>query len=184
MRKTLLAGLMICAGAAQAQEGLIHTLEIGQHERLVKVMTDRDPVPFTTDGCSGGLSVGWSFFAETFPAFADVHGAHPPWEDCCFTHDRAYHDPAAMMSEMSAEGSYAARLAADETLSACVKATSSSQTEALQEAYGLSEAGVQMVFDAIAGTMFDAVRLGGGPCTLLPWRWGYGYPLCIQARAD
>ncbi|MAC80222.1 MAG: hypothetical protein CML66_19390 [Rhodobacteraceae bacterium] len=140
-------------------------------------MKGRAPTPFTTDGCSGGLSVGWSFFAETFPGFAEINGNRPPWEDCCFAHDRAYHDPDAT----TAEASYDARLAADKVLSACVRASAPDQSAALQKAYGLSEEGVQMVFDAIAGAMFDAVRVGGGPCTLLPWRWGYGYPLCIQA---
>ncbi len=36
--------------------------------------------PFETDGCSGGMSFLWDWFA----------GKPPPWEDCCEAHDRAY----------------------------------------------------------------------------------------------
>ena len=32
---------------------------------------------------------------------------------------------------------------------------------------------------AVAGRiMYDAVRIGGMPCTGSPWRWGYGWPGC------
>jgi len=37
--------------------------------------------PFTTDGCSGGMSLLWR----------KVIGHPPPWEDLCVEHDRAYH---------------------------------------------------------------------------------------------
>ncbi|MFT5398236.1 MAG: hypothetical protein ACI8XW_001026 [Gammaproteobacteria bacterium] len=29
-----------------------------------------------------------------------------------------------------------------------------------------------------AELMYSAVRLGGAPCTGLPWRWGHGWPEC------
>ena len=29
-----------------------------------------------------------------------------------------------------------------------------------------------------ADMMYRAVRIGGGPCTGLPWRWGNGWPGC------
>lgn len=49
------------------------------------------------------------------------------------------------------------RLKADHQLKLCVK---------------------QAGFPVIAGLMYQAVRSGGGPCTRLPWRWGFGWPHC------
>lgn len=40
-----------------------------------------DLKPFTTDGCSGGMSFLWK----------KVLGRVPPWEEECIEHDRAYH---------------------------------------------------------------------------------------------
>jgi hypothetical protein len=37
--------------------------------------------PFTTDGCSGGMS--W--------IYKKIFRKPPPWEDDCVKHDRAYH---------------------------------------------------------------------------------------------
>lgn len=36
--------------------------------------------PFTTDGCSGGMSWFWKTFFRKLP----------PWEKCCIAHDKAY----------------------------------------------------------------------------------------------
>ena len=36
--------------------------------------------PFTTDGCSGGMSWAWN----------KLTGHAPPWEDACVEHDMAY----------------------------------------------------------------------------------------------
>jgi len=36
--------------------------------------------PFTTDGCSGGLTAGWRL----------VLGRDPPWNDLCVEHDKLY----------------------------------------------------------------------------------------------
>ncbi len=58
--------------------------------------------PFTTDGCSGFLSFNWRL----------LFGVAPPWEGCCLTHDRAYHQG----------GPVALRLKADTELMRCVAA--------------------------------------------------------------
>ena len=50
--------------------------------------------------------------------------------------------------------------------------------EDLAKAYETDEKAVIETYDAIAAAMFHSVRLGGGPCSGLPWRWGYGYPQC------
>ena len=44
--------------------------------------------------------------------------------------------------------------------------------------YGLSAGMVDLLYAGIAGAMYRAVRLGGVPCSALPWRWGYGWPEC------
>lgn len=75
----------------------------------VQARADARPAPFTTDGCSGGLSAGWSVLARRL----DV-----------------------------------------------------------------SPEQVRVAFELAAEVMYAAVRLGGGPCTPFPWRWGYGWPEC------
>jgi len=157
--------------------------ELTLHRRLAEVR--RAPAtkitPFVTDGCSGGMSGLWVFTAERFPAFAGVHSDVPPWEACCIVHDRAYHrggpdpDPAA---------SYSARVAADEKLRQCVVAKSNERTDVLQQVYGLDATDIRLLYEAIGAAMFHAVRLGGQPCTGLPWRWGYGYPACGLMSVD
>lgn len=57
--------------------------------------------PFTTDGCSGGMSWFWHTILK--------HA--PPWEDCCFEHDKAYWQG----------GSKQDRKLADQKLFNCVK---------------------------------------------------------------
>ncbi|MBY8974630.1 hypothetical protein KHP62_02350 [Rhodobacteraceae bacterium NNCM2] len=153
-------------------------LELGAHERLraVREATPDGPNAFTTDGCSGGLSQIWSVVAEYSETFSKTHQSLPPWEECCIAHDQLYHaagdDPAPVQS-------YAARLAADEALEQCVLAVGETRKTDLMAEYGLTEAEVSAAYRNIASAMFVAVRLGGGPCTGLPWRWGYGYPGCL-----
>lgn len=154
-----------------------HALEIPSHRWLaaVRAAPETTLAPFTTDGCSGGMSSLWTFIAERYPAFAEAHEAGPPWEECCVIHDRAYHTGGA---DPAPEASYSARISADEELRRCVTATASDRDQILRERYGMTDAQVRLVYEAIGSAMFQAVRLGGGPCTGLPWRWGYGYPHC------
>ncbi|PID36817.1 MAG: hypothetical protein CR993_03240 [Rhodobacterales bacterium] len=128
---------------------------------MVAARKGAEPLPFTTDGCSGGMSTVWRGLAEALPDLATGIGTHPPWEGCCVTHDQAYHDAAGATT---AKASFAARLRADRALRDCVAAWET----------GLPPSGQQ----ALADAMYHAVRSGGGPCTGLPWRWGYGLPRC------
>lgn len=184
--------LGLCAGligpgslSAEPVEGqgpaIAVSIEMAAHRTLLEVMdrAGHRPRPFATDGCSGGLSASWALVADLLPGFAETHEERPPWETCCVVHDRAYH---AAGGARTAEGSHRARLEADEALRACVRATGSGRTEHLTTAYGLSAAQVAGAYAAIADAMFDAVRLGGGPCSGLPWRWGYGYPGCLAGN--
>jgi hypothetical protein len=157
------------------------SIEMAAHRRLVEIMerAGHRPAPFVTDGCSGGLSVTWDMIAAILPVFAETHESRPPWEPCCVTHDRAYH---AAGGARTAEESYRARLAADAALRACVRETGTARTTHLSQTYGLTDEQVAAAYTIIADAMFDAVRLGGGPCSGLPWRWGYGYPGCLSGE--
>ncbi len=182
LRKSLVLLSLVLPRIAVAEgweTQISRAVELPSHQWLEQLRTSPDTAlnSFTTDGCSGGMSSLWSFMAERYPGFAEALGGTPPWEECCVTHDRAYHDAGA---DPAAEASFEARLEADGVLQSCVEATSSPQDEILRTEYGLSEAQVRKAYSAIAVAMYQAVRLGGGPCTGLPWRWGYGYPQCWQ----
>lgn len=159
-------------------DGLERSLEMGRHERLLA--EKRNPAnqlsAFTTDGCSGGLSVGWNYLAQTIEFWQEVHGDLPPWESCCISHDRLYHK--AGDQDISAEMSFEARRRADEALRACVIDTGLSRAPELAEQYDLSLEEIGQVYRVIGDLMYRAVRLGGVPCSGLPWRWGYGWPEC------
>jgi hypothetical protein len=164
-RREALAALLMLAGAAAAEDlpgwRLDVQVERAGHDALARVRAGAALAPFETDGCSGGMSAVWRLVADSAPAFAAAWGAHPPWEPCCVAHDRLYHaggsgDPARGFGE---------RLAADEALRACVAAD-------------LAGTDLDAAAGAIAEAMFVAVRVGGGPCSGLPWRWGYGWPGC------
>jgi hypothetical protein len=151
-------------------------LELPAHERFVatKSAPGAALAPFTTDGCSGGLSAGWAFAARHIPALAAHHGDHPPWEACCVTHDRAYHEGAGD----DPMASFVARREADETMRMCVLAEGAARRDSLMRDYGLSAGMVDMLYEGVASAMYRAVRLGGAPCSRLSWRWGYGWPQC------
>lgn len=131
---------------------------------------------FTTDGCSGGLSAGWDYFAEQAVFFRERHGKRPPWENCCVAHDRAYHVGGG--SDLTPSEGYDARLRADDELHACVLETAMGRRDELQAEYGISDDQVEVLYMAIADSMHLAIRAGGMPCTGLSWRWGYGWPHC------
>jgi hypothetical protein len=157
--------------------------ELALHSRLAEVRSAPgiELTPFVTDGCSGGMSSLWMLTAERFPAFAEIHDGVPPWESCCVTHDQAYHAGGAGPNP---EASFSARIAADEELRRCVVATSRERSDVLQQVYGLDATDIDHLYEAIGSAMFHAVRLGGQPCTGLPWRWGYGYPSCGVLSTD
>lgn len=161
-------------------DDLLRAVEMPAQRSLMQVIqgAGHEPSPFVSDGCSGGLTSSWRAVSAWFPGFAGTHQDRPPWEACCRVHDRAYHRAGGARS---AEDGYAARLAADEAFHACVRATGTRRAPELSARYGLTEAQVLAVYDAIADAMFRAVRFGGAPCSGLPWRWGFGYLHCIAS---
>ncbi len=157
--------------------GLVRGWEMRMHRALVaRVAQDEARLaPFETDGCSGGLSHVWRLVSDRFPDFAEVHGDVPPWEGCCTVHDRAYHVGG---SAMTARQSYEARLGADTALRRCVLETGVRREAELAARYDVDEARIAAAYGMIAGAVYVAVRMGGVPCSGLPWRWGFGWPGC------
>ncbi len=173
--RNLLLVLVGLASPAAAQD-LMRSVEMPSHQALIAQRGEVDPVPFETDGCSGGLSASWRWVADTFPQIGELYQEHPPWEDCCVTHDRAYHNAGGASLP---EQSYDARLSADEALRACVIRHGDTHAEDYAAQYGMTPEQVRSVHSLTADAMFGAVRFGGGPCSGLPWRWGFGYPGCF-----
>lgn len=174
---TLVAGVVAPTIGACAQSWLDESLRDFEELRLRQLLTvqqGREPAPFTTDGCSGKLSDGWKLVAENLPAFAGPFGEKPPWESCCLIHDKVYWQGAAV-------DGYEARKRADRELQQCVVATGEEQAPQLSLRYGIPEAQVRQAFAVAAEIMYRAVRIGGQPCSLLPWRWGYGWENCAFA---
>jgi hypothetical protein len=126
---------------------------------------------FNSDGCSGGMSSTWSYLADTLPGFDRYAGNKPPWEHCCVAHDRLYWRGAT-------ENGVVKRERADAELRQCVQHSGREQGDEIAKVLGLPKQDIIDVIDLTAEAMYQAVRLGGAPCTGLPWRWGHGWPEC------
>jgi hypothetical protein len=183
----LLVIALLCSSHVNAEQpdepesgidALERQLEMRRHEHLVarKTHPDSELAEFTTDGCSGGLSVGWEYLAGNIKRFHSMHGTRPAWEPCCIIHDQAYH--TAGPSDATADESFEARKKSDLALKTCVLETGKKRTPKLSAEYDVSAREVEILYAAIANLMYQAVRIGGMPCTGLPWRWGYGWPEC------
>ena len=186
IRLALALGLLLTTAAVTAEETTPYwdmnaaerDLELWRHELLAEALARDDARldPFTTDGCSGGLSASWEYVGRMAPAFRNAYGERPPWEDCCIEHDRCYHGAAGIAA--TPLESFDARKRADLELRACVIETRSGPGETDLVETGLTDSQVDLIYEAVAELMYRAVRLGGVPCTTLPWRWGYGWPAC------
>lgn len=144
---------------------------------LVEAKKGASIKPFTSDGCSGGLSDGWETLSDLFPPFETYFGRLPPWQDCCVTHDKVYW-------QGETKNGYILRKQADESLRQCVMDTGIKLAPELSRRFNISESEIERGFNLVAMTMYRAVRLGGRPCSGLPWRWGYGWPTCRLINGD
>ncbi|MGC3936817.1 hypothetical protein ACOTTU_03320 [Roseobacter sp. EG26] len=181
-RKAFFAiAILLIAGPVHAQEvtGFGRFTELPAHRALVAQSIEAKVTGFTTDGCSGGMSDIWRAASRQFPELANTYGSKPPWEACCVTHDRRYHNAGGARNAVK---SYQARLRADKALKACVLARGKRAVKAQQELEDGSPETVRLAYTSIAEAMYYAVRAGGGPCSGLSWRWGYGYPNCSVLR--
>lgn len=166
LKSVALVAALLPLAPAQAEEApdwLVQS-ELQRHVALMGKL-EEGLAPFTTDGCSGGLSWTWRRAVAAFPELAPQTGEIPAWEQCCITHDRAYHNAGGARTAID---SYDARLAADQALRACVSAPGA-QSGSLAEA---------LFYDQLGVAMFRAVRFGGKPCSSYSWRWGYGFAAC------
>ncbi len=172
--------LLLLPAAAMADtpepDPLEATIALVEKPRMARLarLQQRLPVPihpFASDGCSGGLSAGWSLLAGAIPELAERLGERPPWEACCTVHDRAYWSGRG-------ENGYARRREADRALRQCVLDTAARERETWARRLGITPARLDDLMAAVAQSMYLAVRVGGGPCTGLDWRWGYGWPAC------
>lgn len=173
----LVGGLGIGPVRADGHGGFGEALELPAHRALIarRARPGSQLTRFESDGCSGGLSDVWRLVADQFPGFAEAYQSAPPWESCCVTHDRAYHNG---VDAPDAKASFVARLVADRVLEACVVEMGITRRQEFAAVYGITADQVETAFVTIGGAMFWAVRLGGGPCSGLPWRWGFGYRDC------
>ena len=171
--------LPLCSEASKdTPPDSIDRLELRRHDEMLSTMraSDTTLAPFTTDGCSGGLSIGWKYLAMQVEAVRLTHGNLPPWQACCIEHDHLYH--AAVPAESTPEESFSARKQADMELHSCVIDTGFDRATSLSNDYDVSIETVEGLYTTIADLMYRAVRVGGVPCSGLPWRWGYGWPEC------
>ena len=182
--KAVVLSLLALPLSSHAQEAPSpNALELAGHRALQRMIAEAGSGPndFTTDGCSGGLSASWRVVADTFPDFANAHGGIPPWEACCVTHDRAYH---AGGYETSPEAGFADRATADDALRACVVDSGEAELPDIAARYDATEEEVRSAYRTISEAMYLAARFGGGPCSGLPWRWGYGSDQCVVRPGD
>lgn len=128
---------------------------------------------FKSDGCSGGMSHSWKLLANSLPPFAEYIGEQPPWEHCCFAHDRDYW-------QGETNDGFARREESDAELRACVRRTGVEQAGEIASRLNLPKDEITGLIELTSELMYHAVRVGGGPCTGLPWRWGHGWPECSQ----
>lgn len=165
--------LPLCAWAEPKSKPLVQQIEERGIARLAVVQASQPNalMPFVTDGCSGGLSSGWVMLGKALPVFQEKFGDKPPYEACCVSHDKAY------WQGETAQG-YVKRLQADAALRSCVAEYGKTHRAKFARDFNLSEEQIVTNFQFIADAMYEAVRFGGQPCTLFPWRWGYGWPLC------
>ncbi|WP_171124371.1 MULTISPECIES: hypothetical protein [unclassified Ruegeria] len=172
--RNLIFAVGLIASPAHSQD-VLRSIEMPAHRALVAQLDEAALTPFETDGCSGGLSASWRFVADTFPKFSALYEAHPPWEGCCVTHDRAYHNAGGALT---ADDSFEARVAADSALRACVKQHGEDHADGYAQRYDMTPDQIRLAHSVTAEAMHAAVRFGGAPCSGLPWRWGFGYPGC------
>ena len=108
------------------------------------------PIPFTTDGCSGGMSWMWR----------KLFGCPPPWEGMCVNHDHWYW----------LGGTFRKKVEADVML---MWGVFLSVWELQIQWYW--RVALIPAFALMALLMFVAVSVGGMPFLPLPWRWNYGW---------
>ncbi len=129
--------------------------------------------PFTSDGCSGNVSAGWKqviqLLSETSEEFSRTYANAEsiPFESACIAHDQSYH---------LGNGGYVGRLRADMKLRTDIIEYAITNVSTIKERTGLTtDEQVIFLYEILAEAVYRGVRLGGAPCTGMPYAWGYGY---------
>ncbi|MCP4767185.1 MAG: hypothetical protein GY875_13030 [Gammaproteobacteria bacterium] len=174
--KSALLLLAICPVGLVAQNPLDAVVESLEREQMTRLAAQQKRpgihiAAFRSDGCSGGMSQSWVFLADTLPKFVDYAGTQPPWEHCCVAHDRDYW-------RGETQNGFNKREQSDTQLRACVRTTGEQRGAEIAQTLSLPQQDVVDMINLTSELMYQAVRLGGGPCTGLPWRWGHGWPAC------
>jgi len=170
----LLSGLLV--NITWAENIIDKTSRLQEEKLLVQLAVVQEnpknkPAEFTSDGCSGGLSLTWLWLAETFPDFKLSYDSEPPWQHCCVNHDKAYWQGPA-------KDGFNLRKQADVALKQCVLETGREKSLVLDKDSDFNKMLFDEAFEQVASQMYRTVRIGGGPCGPFPWRWGYGWPKC------
>ena len=176
MSKLLLLIIALGPPGLLAQDPLDEAVEILETEQMLRLAAQQNRPgisidPFRSDGCSGGMSQAWSYLSENLPEFARYAGNKPPWEHCCVEHDRHYW-------RGETENGFRKRKQADADLRQCVRETGTRRADEIAETLQLPRQDIIETINLTADLMYQAVRVGGAPCTGLPWRWGHGWPPC------
>ncbi len=174
--KSMLLLLALCPAGLVAQNPLDAIAESLEREQMARLAAQQKRpgihiTVFRSDGCSGGMSQSWSVLADTLPLFADYAGSEPPWEHCCVAHDRDYW-------QGETQNGFEKRERSDARLRACVRETGEQRGADIAETLSLPQTEIVDMINLTGKFMYQAVRLGGGPCTGLSWRWGHGWPKC------
>ena len=182
MIKAYLQSILIIVGltpvgliAQNPLEEIAEALE-GQQMLRLAAQQNRSGITidaFNSDGCSGGMSSAWSYLSDTLPEFVRYAGAKPPWEHCCVAHDRHYW-------RGESDDGFNKREQSDAELRQCVQHTGRGQGDEISALLRLPKQDIIELIDLTAELMYQAVRIGGAPCTGLPWRWGHGWPRCTD----
>jgi len=174
--KYVLVAIFFSPALLNAQDPLGEVVEALENQQMKRLAAQQNRpnvfiTEFRSDGCSGGMSETWSNLADVFPEFARFAGDKPPWEQCCVDHDLRYW-------RGETENGFSKREYSDTVLRECVKLTGAEQSDAIAARLGLPEQEIITLINLTGDLMYHAVRVGGAPCTGLPWRWGHGWPPC------
>ena len=142
-------------------------------EQLESIKSTGTLTAFTSDECSGNVSLLWSkavgSLSSISPTIAENYkdAQSIPFGYACVDHDRLYHQ---------AIGGYRGRLIADNILRQAIIEYAIYNTDEIKARIGFeSDEAVIALYESIAGIIYKGVRLGGAPCTGEPYAWGYGY---------
>lgn len=169
----LLAAILIGRLFDSAGVTVSPVAEAAAQRQLMEVKQHSSLAPFESDGCSGNVSSGWAraiaVLSETSQSFGAAYASAStiPFEAACVTHDQAYH---------LGDGGYVGRWQADLQLRADIIEYGITHVADIKARTGIAtDEQVYALYEVLAETVYRGVRLGGAPCTGMPYAWGYGY---------